>query len=263
MVGAVMPLAAGDVPGTFPTVEIGGCGSFCTFNYQTLITSALAILLTIAVVYLVAYRLLRPGRPTKFQMIFELVYDYIRGMARQQEVDDSRVVVPLAMSIATFILIANWLEFFPLDLAGLHPPTADWNQTFAMAVVVFVVAQVYSIRVLGVRGFLRRFTGPFDLSVVMRVFLTPLHVISEVMKPVSLSLRLFGNLFAGGVMIYLITLLLGQVPVAGPWVISPLTLVLWKLFDVFFIGTLQAFIFFLLTIIYFGQAVEGTQEHAH
>ena len=81
------------------------------------------------------------------------------------------------------------------------------------------------------------------------------------MKPVTLSLRLFGNIFAGGVMVYLITLLLGAIPLLGPFVIGPSALIVWKLFDVFFIGSIQAFIFMLLTVIYFGQAREGLEEH--
>jgi F-type H+-transporting ATPase subunit a len=248
-------------PGTFPTVEIGGCGNFCTFNYTSLVISGISIVLTIILVYLVAFVLLRPGRPGKFQMIFELLYGYVRGLVRESTAQDANFIVPLAMSIGLYILIANWIDFLPLSIANLHPANSDLNQTLAMALVVIVVVQAYSVRVLGVRGYFRRFTKPLDGSPVLRTLFTPLNIIEEIVKPVTLSLRLFGNIFAGGVMVYLITLLLGAIPLLGPWVVGPFALIVWKLFDVFFIGSIQAFIFTLLTVIYFGQAREGLEEH--
>ena len=255
-----MILLQEQAPGTFPTVEIGGCGNFCTFNYTSLIISGISIVLTIIFVYLVAFVLLRPGRPGKFQMIFELLYGYVRGLVRESTAQDANFIVPLAMSIGLYILIANWIDFFPLSIANLHPANSDLNQTLAMALVVIVVVQAYSVRVLGVRGYFRRFTKPLDGSPVLRTLFTPLNIIEEIVKPVTLSLRLFGNIFAGGVMVYLITLLLGAIPLLGPWVVGPFALVVWKLFDVFFIGSIQAFIFMLLTVIYFGQAREGLEE---
>jgi F-type H+-transporting ATPase subunit a len=254
-------LLAEEAPGTFPTVTVGGCGNFCTFNYTSLLVSGISIVLTILFVYIVAFLLLRPGRPGKFQMIFELLYSYVRGLVRDSTAQDANFIVPLAMSIGLYILLANWLDFFPLGVAGLHPANADLNQTLAMALVVIVVVQVYSVRVLGVGGYLRRFTKPLDGSIVLRTLFTPLNIIEEIVKPVTLSLRLFGNIFAGGVMVYLITLLLGAIPLLGPFVIGPFALIVWKLFDVFFIGSIQAFIFMLLTVIYFGQAREGLEEH--
>jgi F-type H+-transporting ATPase subunit a len=186
----------------------------------------------------------------------------VRGLVRDSTAQDRNFIVPLAMSIGLYILIANWLDFFPLGIiGGLHPANSDLNQTLAMALVVIVVVQVYSLRVLGAGGYFRRFTKPLDGSIVLRTLFTPLNIIEEIVKPVTLSLRLFGNIFAGGVMIYLITLLLGAIPLLGPFVIGPFALVVWKLFDVFFIGSIQAFIFMLLTVIYFGQAREGLEEH--
>ncbi|MBO0688471.1 MAG: F0F1 ATP synthase subunit A [Candidatus Dormibacteraeota bacterium] len=255
-----MILLQEQAPGSFPTVEIGGCGNFCSFNYTSLLISGISIVLTIILVYVVAFALLRPGRPGKFQMIFELLYGYVRGLVRDSTAQDANFIVPLAMSIGLYILVANWIDFFPLDVAGLHPANSDLNQTLAMALVVIVVVQAYSVRVLGVRGYFRRFTKPLDGSPVLRTLFTPLNIIEEIVKPVTLSLRLFGNIFAGGVMVYLITLLLGAIPLLGPWVIGPFALIVWKLFDVFFIGSIQAFIFMLLTVIYFGQAREGLEE---
>jgi F-type H+-transporting ATPase subunit a len=113
--------------------------------------------------------------------------------------------------------------------------------------------QIYSIRILGLRGFLRRFTKPFEMAPVVRALFVPLNVIEELVKPITLSLRLFGNIFAGEVMIFLLTT---KFPVWASWI----PVVVWKFFDVFFVGSIQAFIFMLLTVIYFGMAREGIEE---
>src|SRR6059058_2122590 len=112
-----------------------------------------------------------------------------------------------------------------------------------MAIVVFILVEGYAIKVRGLIGYLRHFLRPP---------FPPLTIIEEVVKPVTLSLRLFGNIFAGLLMFYLLTLL--------PFYIAWVPVALWKAFDVFFVGTIQAFIFMLLTIIYFGMAREGLEE---
>jgi F-type H+-transporting ATPase subunit a len=136
-----------------------------------------------------------------------------------------------------------------------------------MALIVIGVVQWYSIRVLGWRGYLRRFTKPFELPVWGRAIYTPLNILEELVKPVTLSLRLFGNIFAGAVMIGLIaslgTLPLPAVGTVGGTIIGALLLFVWKAFDVIFIGFIQAFIFMLLTVIYFGAAREGLEHQPH
>lgn len=259
-------------PGTHPTVSV--CGAwYCTFNYDSLISSAIAIVITLLVGFLVAYRLSR-GVPGKLQMLFEFLIDYVRGLIRESVGEGSGFIVPLAMTIGFYILVANWLDFFPL--AGpVHPANADLNQTLAMALVVIIVVQAYSLRVLGLRGYFRRFTKPFEMVLPVRILFIPLNVIEEVVKPVTLSLRLFGNIFAGALMVYLLGLLItyvaSLVPAGWPGsafgvVLTPIVeglLILWKAFDIFFVGTIQAFIFTLLTIIYFGMAREGLEEEGH
>ena len=90
-----------------------------------------------------------------------------------------------------------------------------------------------------------------------------MNLIEEIVKPLTLSMRLFGNIFAGLLMGYVIVLILGSIP-GGTFVFGPAFLAIWKLFDVGFIGLIQALIFMLLTIIYFGLAREGYEaEHAH
>ncbi len=261
-----MIIAADQPPGTHPTVQVCGNAFLCTFNADTLISSGIAIALTLALGLGVAYRL-GHGKPGRLQMVLELLLGYIRNLTREMVSDDAEFITPIAATIFIFVLLANWLDFFPLT-KPVEPAAADINLTLAMAIAVIVIVQWYSIRVLGFRGYLRRFTKPFELPLLGRIFFTPLNIIEEIAKPLSLALRLFGNIFGGLVMVYLLTL--GFTAFAGSSVIqtalSPIWVVLlvaWKLFDVFLIGTIQAFIFMLLTIIYFGMAREGLEEEHH
>jgi F-type H+-transporting ATPase subunit a len=254
-----------EAPGTHPTFNLCSGGGFCNLNKDTLLSSFIAVVITIAVGLWVA-RTLRSGRPGKLQMVFELFLNYVRSMVRTTVAEDAGFVVPLAATIAFYILIANWLDFFPLH-APIEPANADLNQTAAMALVVIFVVQWYSVHVLGWRRYFKRFTKPFEMNKAVRAVFVPLNVIEELVKPVTLSLRLFGNIFAGVVMVFL----LGQLYGAGAAAIAHVfygvfglaLLILWKVFDVFFVGSIQAFIFMLLTIIYFDHAREGLHHEAH
>jgi F0F1-type ATP synthase, subunit a len=191
----------------------------------------------------------------------------LRGLVKTNVSDDALFIIPLAMTLFLYILIGNWIEFFPLAIFPiLHGANADLNQTLAMGLIVIIVVQWYSIRVLGIGGYLKRFTKPFELPVAARIVFIPLNILEEAVKPVTLALRLFGNIFAGAVMIGLIaglaSLQLPYVGTVGGTVLGSLVLVIWKGFDVIFIGFIQAFIFMLLTVIYFGAAREGL-EHEH
>jgi F-type H+-transporting ATPase subunit a len=168
-------------------------------------------------------------------------------------------VVPLAVALFFFILVANWLELVPSepnsDLHLLPAPTADTNLTYALAVMVMVGVWIYGIRLKGVKGYFSHFLKPYPI-------LLPLNVLEELVKPITLALRLFGNIFAGGIMLALIaglaTWQLGGLPVGG--VLGVFLNIIWKLFDMA-IGAIQAFIFALLTVLYFGMAGAGHDDH--
>lgn len=243
-------LAASAAPVTHPTAS--GCqGWYCTFNWDTVLSSAVAIVLTL-IVGMVTAAQLRHRRPGKVQMVFELFLSYVRGLVRDNVAEDATFIVPIAATIGLYILIANWLAFLPLP-DPIRPPASDFNQTFAMGIVVVLVVQWYAIRLHGLGGYLHHFTRPFELPKAARVGFVFLNVIEELVKPVTLALRLFGNLFAGVLMVWLISQL-------GIYIGTPLVAG-WKAFDVFFIGSLQAFIFMLLTVIYFGMVREGMEGH--
>jgi F-type H+-transporting ATPase subunit a len=252
-------------PGTHPTIDLG-CGTLCTLNYDSVISSLIAIIVTVAIAFWIRSKL-QEGKPGRVQAIFEWGYDQLRGLIKTNVSDDALFIIPLALTLFLYILIANWIEIFPLAIFPvLHGANADLNQTLAMGVIVILVVQWYSIRVLGIGGYLRRFTKPFELPLPARIVFIPLNILEEAVKPVTLALRLFGNIFAGAVMIGLIASLSAlQLPVVGTigaTILGSIVLIVWKAFDVIFIGFIQAFIFMLLTVIYFGAAREGL-EHEH
>jgi len=254
-------------PGTHPLTSICGDGSasllvlrfyYCAITLDTLVSSGIAIVITMAIAFYVA-RQLRPEKPGKLQMVLELLLGYVRGLVRESVAEDATFIIPIAATIGLYILVANWLEFFPLAFSAyVRPANADLNQTLAMALVVILIVQWYSIRALGWVGYLRRFTKPFELPIWARVLFIPLNILEELIKPITLSLRLFGNIFAGVLMVYLLSLWFQAAVYWAP--VSVVGLVLWKFFDVFFVGSLQAFIFMLLTVMYFGAAREGLEE---
>jgi F-type H+-transporting ATPase subunit a len=138
----------------------------------------------------------------------------------------------------------------------LSAPTSDTNLTYAMAIMVMIGVWTYGIRQKGAKGYFSHFLQPYP-------FLLPLNIIEEITKPISLALRLFGNIFAGGILLALIASMtawtVGAIPVGGA--LSVVFAVLWKIFDMA-IGGIQAFIFALLTVLYFGMAGAGHDDHA-
>jgi F-type H+-transporting ATPase subunit a len=255
----------GEAFGTHPTIDFG-CGALCRFNYDSVISSILAVVVTIAIAFWIRSKL-RSGEPGKVQAVFEWGYDQLRSLIKANVSDDALFVIPLALTLFLYILVANWIELLPLAIFPiLHGANADLNQTLAMALIVIAVVQWYSVKVLGWKGYFRRFTKPFEMPLAFRIGFAPFNILEEVVKPVTLSLRLFGNIFAGAVMIALIAgfgaLALPVVGTVGGAVLGTILLSVWKAFDVIFIGFIQAFIFMLLTVIYFGAAREGL-EHEH
>jgi F-type H+-transporting ATPase subunit a len=169
-------------------------------------------------------------------------------------------VIPLATALFFFILIANWLEVIPTELNKkvhlLPSPTADTNLTYAMAIMVMVGVWTFSIRERGFKGWIKHYFEPVP-------WMFPLEVLQDLLKPVTLALRLFGNIFAGGIMLALIAGMVSLAPAHIPLgsVLTIVFEVVWKLFDTVFLGGLQAFIFALLTVLYFGMA--GAHEGGH
>ena len=188
--------------------------------------------------------------PSKIQLIWEAIVGEVNRQVLDNLGRTHPFVVPLAVALFFFILIANWFELIPSELNHetghlLPAPTADTNLTYALAAITIVSVWVYGIRQKGVKGFFGHFMEPFPV-------LLPLNILEELVKPITLALRLFGNIFAGGIMLALI----GLIPLFASWVPN----LLWKGFDMF-IGAIQAFIFALLTVLYFAMAGAGHGDH--
>jgi len=188
--------------------------------------------------------------PTKIQLVWEAVVGEVNKQVEDNLGKVNPFVVPLAVALFFFILIANWFELIPSELNEethhlLPAPTADTNLTYALAFVTIVGVWTFGIRQKGVKGYFKHFLEPFPV-------LLPLNILEELVKPITLALRLFGNIFAGGIMLALI----GLIPIWASWLPN----ILWKAFDMF-IGGIQAFIFALLTVLYFAMAGAGHEEH--
>ncbi|HEY1972915.1 MAG TPA: F0F1 ATP synthase subunit A [Pseudonocardia sp.] len=230
-------------PGHHPTAEFFGL----TFNTDTLISTLVSMVILLGLGLYMA-RGASAGRPTKLQIIFEILVEWVQGQIKEQMgLRAPRGVVQLGVTLFSFILIANWLAALPTEHYA-PPPTADVNLVYPMALLVIIWVNVVSFRTKGAKHYFGHLAQPY-------AFLAPIEAITQYFgRPVSLALRLWGNIFAGGLMVAVI----GQMPAYVLWLPNAA----WKLFDMF-IGLLQALIFSLLTIIYFGEAVdEGHTEEA-
>jgi F-type H+-transporting ATPase subunit a len=215
------------------------------FNLDTIWTTVLACTVVLGMGFYLRSRA-TVAVPGKLQLFWETVVGTIQDQVESSLGPQYRRVVPLGVTIFMLILFADWIEILPglfHNTDYLPSPTADVNMTYAMAIVVFVLTNAAGIRSKGVGGYIKHF---FRKPVAM----FPLHFIEEIAKPLTLALRLFGNLFSGGIMI---ALLISFIPKF--YFFSIIFTPVWKLFDMF-IGVIQAFIFALLTILYFQFATE-------
>lgn len=224
-------------------IEIGKHTTFefagMTFNSDTMLSTVVAGAIVIIFGLLLRSQV-TDGVPGKVQLLWESLVGWVNGLVEGSIGRLNPFIVPLAVALFIFILIGNWFEVVPTG-HRLPPPAADTNVTYALAILVIVSVHVFGVREQGGANYVKGYAQPF-------AFLLPLNLIEEIAKPFSLALRLFGNIFAGGVILSL----LGLAPDYVAWAPE----VIWKLFGMA-IGGIQAFIFALLTILYFGFAASG------
>jgi F-type H+-transporting ATPase subunit a len=239
--------------GTHLTFKLAGL----TFDEDTLWATGIAMLVVIGGGVVLRHQV-TSGVPGKLQVIWEVGVNAVRKQVEGSIGERGLAVVPLALTLFVFIFTCNFFEIFGVgsryELLG--PPTDNVNLPAAMAVFVIVAVHIASIRTRGVGGYLKHYLfQPFPK--VLMPFNLFINVVEEIAKPITLALRLFGNLFSGALMLTLIAALgawkLGSVPIGD--VTTFIFSVVWKLFDVFLIGPIQAFIFSLLTILYFDTAM--------
>jgi F-type H+-transporting ATPase subunit a len=233
--------------GTHPTFRWLGM----TFNIDTMYATAIAAALTVLLMWWIV-RKATSGVPSKGQVVIELVFNQAKTYVQEAVGHDvPSGLVPLGFSLFFFILFCNWLEWFP---SGHHPerlapPTSDTNLTFALTAVVVIGYTYVGFKRKRVRYLTGMLTAkPAGVGAFIAI------VIDQIANPLALALRLFGNVLASGIMFAVI----GLLPVTWIWLYGPAN-VIWKLFDVGLILTIQAFIFSFLTILYFGFAT--SEEH--
>lgn len=219
-----------------------------TLNVDDIFSTVVAGVILIGIGFAVRAKV-TSGVPGRLQLAFETI---VNGVERQVETsmgEAGKSIVPLALTLFLFILIANALEFLPTGHSPqyLPPPTSDVNFPAAMAVFVIILVHATWIRRQGLKSYVGHYFRPFPA-------LFPINVIEELTKPITLTLRLFGNIFSGGLMLVLIADLLPAKFIAP----IPILDVVWKIFDGLFVGPVQAFIFALLTILYFESAIAGS-----
>ena len=196
-------------------------------------------------------------KPGRFQALVEIIVDFVDGSVKDTFHGKSRLIAPLGLTIFVWVFLMNMMDLIPVDLLpqlgqliGVPylkvVPTTDVNVTFGMSISVFVLILYYSIKIKGIKGFTREMTlQPFNHWAAIPFNLI-LEGISLIAKPISLSLRLFGNLYAGELIFILIALLgVYQLPLHFMWAVFHILIIV-----------LQAFIFMMLTIVYLSLAQE-------
>lgn len=247
---------------------------FWTFHLDTIIVSFLLGALIVAVSIRLGKRL-ETGVPGGFQNFVESILGFVVSNIKDAfPGSKNKLIAPLALTIFLWVWLMNFMDLLPVDLLpytfqlivgdpGAYlkvVPTTDLNATLAMALVVFALVVYYNIKCKGFFGYIKVFLfHPFGK------FLIPFNIImtlvEELAKPLSLALRLFGNIFAGELVFLLIALIGGMLIVGTGFaalIWAPLHFVLefvWLLFHLLVI-TLQAFIFMVLTIVYIAMAHE-------
>jgi F-type H+-transporting ATPase subunit a len=226
-----------------------------TVNTDTIYSTAIAAAIVIAMAFYLRSKVTSTDVPGGVQLFFEAITIQMRNQVESAiGMRIAPFVLPLAVTIFVFILISNWLSVLPLqytDKEGkttelLSSAAADINYVMALALFVFVCYHAAGIWRRGIIG------HPIKVLKGHVAVLAPINVVEELAKPISLSLRLFGNIFAGGILVALIALF--------PPYVMWLPNAIWKSFDLF-VGAIQAFIFALLTVLYFSQAMELDEDH--
>ncbi|MCH9669450.1 MAG: F0F1 ATP synthase subunit A [Actinomycetia bacterium] len=225
-------------------------------NGDTVISTSISALVVIGLAFFLRAKVTSTDAPGGVQLFFEAITIQMRSQVESAiGMRIAPFVLPLAIALFIFILTANWLAVLPVqysDSTGTHEllkaPAADINFVLALALFVFISYHLAGIWRRGVVG------HPIKVAKGHVAFLAPINMVEEIAKPISLSLRLFGNIFAGGIMVALIALF----PAWILWLPNSI----WKAFDLF-VGLIQAFIFALLTILYFGQSMELDHGDEH
>ena len=256
-----------------------GLVDFSVVNFDSVFFSIALAVLFGAMFFFAAQRA-TTGVPGRFQAFVEIVLEFVDSQVKDTFQGTSKLIAPLALTIFCWVFLFNFMDLIPVDLLpdvahtmGLghlkDVPSTDLNIVFGLSLTVFVLIIYYSIVMKGLGGFIAEFTlHPFSSrNWLVQALFVPVNLLLESVmffaRPISLALRLYGNLYAGEmvfVLIALLTLTGGYHALAsvGGWALVILQFalgLLWTGFDLV-IGLLQAFIFMMLTVVYLSQAHE-------
>ncbi|NLI11317.1 MAG: F0F1 ATP synthase subunit A [Peptococcaceae bacterium] len=210
-----------------------------TFNPKTLIMTWITMFLVI-LFGIAATRGMSLRKPKGAQNILEMIYEFIKGLVNDNmDPKKGAALMSIVVTYFIFILFSNLIGLVPT----LSSPTADYNTTMGLALCTFFIIYIFGIRYKGL-GYFKHYIQPF-------IPFLPIVIIEDFAKPITLTFRLYGNIYGGEVLIaVLLGLLGGWAHVFGGFIAS----VVWLAFSIF-VGFIQAFIFTMLSIAYVGQAV--------
>ena len=215
-----------------------------------------------------AARSMTADTPSGLQNFVEWIVEFIDSSVRGSFTHKNNMVAPMALTLFVWVLLMNLMDLVPVDwipyaaqLMGIHfmkvVPSTDPNATFGMSLAVFALVLYYSVKIKGPGGFAAELTmHPFESNnIIVKILFLPVNLflegVSLIAKPVSLALRLFGNLYAGEMIFILIALMYGGGFVMG--IFGGVLQWAWAVFHVLIV-LLQAFIFMTLTIVYMDMA---------
>ena len=245
---------------------------FSVFNVDTIFFSVLILCCVLLLLWLAA-RKVTSGVPGRFQAAVEVLVEFVDEQCKSIIHGDRTFIAPLGLTVFLWVVMMNAIDLIPVELLPwiahnvfhmeyLRPlPTADLNGTLGMALGVLTLMIYYGVKIKGFGGWLHElFTAPFGAHPLLWPFNFLLNLIEYAAKTVSLGMRLFGNMYAGELLFFLIALLGGYAAMNATGIFLTIGHVLagtgWLLFHILIV-LLQAFIFMMLTLVYIGQAHEG------
>jgi F-type H+-transporting ATPase subunit a len=227
--------------------------------WQLHLDTVLLTLLASGILFLIGFvirRSITPGPPSRLQNAVEAVMQFLNNIIEENLGREPGTIASIALTLFFFIWIANMIGLVPIP--HIHSPTSDINATFALALLVFILLHVRYIRTSGFQAYKGHYWSNkwwawFTLNPISIV----LGVVNELSRPLTLAFRLFGNILAGEVLLIVWAFLLPAgigVPVTAIWN------AIFVAYGVF-VGTIQAFIFTVLTVAYMAIASEPAHEH--
>ncbi len=257
--------------------EPGGLLDFSVVHWDTLFFSVLCGLIVLFVLWLAARRA-TSGVPGRFQAAVEMLVDMVNEQANALVKGNLTFIAPLALTVFCWVFLMNAIDLLPVDILPaiarllhvpyLRPlPTADLNATLGMAVGVLVLVLYYSVKIKGLGGWIHELLcAPFGMvklspnplswigAILLAIANLGLNLIEYISKTLSHGMRLYGNMYAGELIFFLIAGL-GATATIGGIALHVLTGTVWAIFHILIV-LLQAFIFMMLTLVYIGQAHE-------